>query len=427
MISADKPFDKKLRDAIKACAAAGATASGSEREKATKLVSALRGSSADEEFGNLVKQLNDFYLTRRRMSEIGQPLEYPIDGILKLGRYGFTETVVFAFEDNKEAFSDLPIDQLLQGGVPEKVLATIAKKRKELTAAALEYFSKNPAEADTSCAADWIFTAAKPKQLLPFVSLFTSKRERLLHLNPYPEIASAKLEKDKSGLLIKECLEAVSKGSLAAGDLQRLIVSKASLAILFIQLLPKLLTGAHGTSVLGILEGLLENLFSFTLDDRTKVSAALAVLGSQLLTQKKRKPEEEQAFTLLCSAVQEILKSPVEARQGLWVFVDVRAVEGKANDALSKVDISVQGAGFVVELLQEQLSDSKVRESVETLAFNLGIRPIGSLGAVTGFDPAFHEDTVGGLFRNDQVIILISGWSLGSHVLTRAKVKAANA
>lgn len=427
MIPADKSLDKKFRDTLKSCAAAGAMASGSEREKATKLVLALRGSSSDEEFGNLVKQLSDFFLTRRRMAEIGQSLEYPMDGLLKLGCYGFTETVGFAFDDNKEAFFALAAEQLLAGGVPEKVLATIAKKRKELTAAALEYFSKNPAGADTSSAADWIFAVAKPKQILSFVGLLTSKRERHPHLKPYSEIASARLEKDKSGLLLKECLDAVSKGTLTSEDLQRLIVSKASVSILFIQLLPKLLTGSHGAIALGILEGLLKNLLSFAAEDRTKVSAAIAVLGSQLLTQKKRKPEAEQAFTLLCSAMQEILQTPEDARQGAWVFVDGCTVEGKGGDASGKFDISVHGAGFVADLLEEEINDSRVRESVEMMAFNLGIRAIGSQGETANFDPALHEDTVGGLFRNDQVTILKPGWSLGSQVISRAKVKGANA
>jgi hypothetical protein len=427
MIPANKSLDKKFSDALKSCAAAGATASGSEREKATKLVSALRGSSTEEEFVNLVKQLTDYYLTRRRMSEIGSPLEYPMVGILRLGCYGFTDTVAFAFNDNKEAFAALAIEQILAGGVPEQVLAIIAKKRKELAAAVLEHFLTNPVEADNSPAADWIFTVAKPKQLLPFVSLLTSNRERLPHLKPYSDIATTKLEKDKSGLLLNKCLDLVSKGNLASDDLKRLIISKSSLSILFIQLLPKLITGTHGAIVLRILEGLLSNLLSFAVEDRAKVSAALAVLGSQFITQKNRKPEAELAFNLLSCALQEILKTPLEARQGIWVFVDACAVEEKANDALSKLDISLQGAGFVVDLLQEQISDSKVRESVETLAFNLGIRPIGSQGEVTGMDPALHEDTLGGLFKNDQVTILKPGWSLGTQTLTRAKVKATNA
>jgi hypothetical protein len=237
----------------------------------------------------------------------------------------------------------------------------------------------------------------------------------------------AKLEKDKSGLLLKECLNAVAKGTLAAEDLGRLIVSKASLSIIFVQLLPKILTGAHEAVVLRILEGLLKNLLSFTEEDRTKVSAALAVLGSQLLTKKKRKPGEDQTFTLLCSAMQEILKSSTESRKGIWLFVDTAQVESKGSKVNQNDLVTIHGASFVVEILQQQITDPKVRESVVTLAFNLGIRPIGSQGETASFDPSLHEDTVGGLFRNDQVTILMPGWSLGSHALTRAKVKGIDA
>ena len=122
MIRSDAGLDKKLRGALKACATAGATGSGAEKEKSSKLIEGVISSKSDENFQDHVNLLSNYFLKRKRMAEIGQPLAPPVESILDLGCHGFSETVDFIFQDSAKELKNLPTEQLLSGGFPEKVL-----------------------------------------------------------------------------------------------------------------------------------------------------------------------------------------------------------------------------------------------------------------------------------------------------------------
>lgn len=426
MIKAEKALDKKLHSILKTCAAAGSSGSASEKEKAANLISSFCSSSSDVEFLNLFKTITNYYLTRRRMKEIGQELEFPMEGFLQLGHNGFSEAAGFGFSDQKEALAALPIGCLLEGGVPEKTLGAVAKGKKEISTAALDYFAKNPDAADTSSAADWIFSTAKPKQLLPFLMLLFSKKQRKAHLRPYIDIAGDCLSKDKSALLLKECLSAISIQNLNAEDLMRLMLSRSDVAVQFIQSIGNTQSEEHLRIALQLLDGLLQNLLQYDTKDRLFISASLAILQTQVLLQQIKKPRAEHIKAILDAARMKLLKTPADLRKGIWVFIELNEIDIRDSKNSPNELISIGGAEFFTDLLQEKISDSKVRESIETVAFNLGIKPIGLTAENAVFNPDLHEDTVGGLFRNDQVTVLTPGWSLRDHALVRAKVKPYN-
>jgi hypothetical protein len=426
MIIAEKALDKKLQSILKSCAAAGSSGSVSEKEKAANLVSSFCSSFSDLEFLTLVKTLTNFYLTRRRMKEIGQELEFPMEGFLQLGHNGFSEAAGFGFSDQKEALAALPIGRILEGGVPAKTLGAVAKGKKEISAAALDYFAKNPDAADTSSAADWIFSTATPKQLLPFLMLLFSKKQRKAYLRSYIDLAGDCLGKDKSALLLKECLSAISIGNLNIQDLLRLMLSRSDIAVQFIQSIGNSLAEEHTPVALQLLDELLQNLLQYDTKDRLIISASLATLGSQVLLQKIKKPQGEHILALLVAARMKLLKMPADLRKGIWVFIELNEIDIRDAKNSPNELISIEGAEFFTDLLQEKISDSKVRESIETVAFNIGIKSISLTAESVFFNPDLHEDTVGGLFRNDQVIVLTPGWSLGDHALVRAKVKPYN-
>jgi hypothetical protein len=426
MIIAEKALDKKLHTILKSCAAAGSSGPVSEKEKAANLVSSFCSAFSDLEFLTLIKTLTNFYLTRRRMKEIGQELEFPMEGFLQLGHNGFSEAAGFGFSDQKEALAALPIGRLLEGGVPAKTLGAVAKGKKEISTAALDYFAKNPDAADTSSAADWIFSTATPKQLLPFLMLLFSKKQRKAHLRSYIDLAGDCLVKDKSALLLKECLSAISIGTLNAEELLRLMLSRSNVAVQLIQIIGNSLSEEHSPIALHLLDELLLNLLQYDTKDRLIVSSSLAILGTHVLLQKIKKPQAEQILALLVAARMKLLKMPAELRKGIWVFIELNEIDFKdAKDSPNEL-ISFEGAEFFTDLLQEEISDSKVRESIETVAFNLGIKPIGLTAESAVFNPDLHEDTVGGLFRNDQVTVLTPGWLLGDRTVVRAKVKPYN-
>ena len=80
-----------------------------------------------------------------------------------------------------------------------------------------------------------------------------------------------------------------------------------------------------------------------------------------------------------------------------------------------------------MDALEETMISGINQESVAALAFNLGLRPIGVAGQETKFDPKRHEDTCGGLFRDDGAVVVKPGWDLSGEVIARAKAKGLDA
>ena len=427
MIRSDAGLDKKLRGALKACATAGATGSGAEREKSSKLIEAVISSKSDEDFKSHVRLLSNFFLKRKRMGEIGQPLTPPVESVLDLGRHGFSETVDFIFEDSAKELRSLPTEQLLGGGVPEKVLKSIAKARKDLLGAALAHFFEKPEAADASQAADWMFAAAKPKALMPFLSLLLSKRERLPHLKTYSLLAQDVLQKDKSGALLKQALAGVASGKLESPTLKRIICSSPSLIIQFSQLVPKLLSGPSAETVAKVFDSILQSLPQCSEDDRENVSAALAAVASAILLHKKRNAAAERILTGFNSAFADLIGSSEEAKKGFWVLCQAEQVQRAAETTSANHSITKRGAEFVVDALDETAVSGSHHETLAALAFNLGLRPVGVAGEEISFDPKRHEDTCGGLFRDDGAVVVKPGWDLSGEVITRAKVKGLDA
>ena len=427
MIRSDAGLDKKLRGALKACATAGATGSGAEREKSSKLIEAVISSKSDENFQDHVNLLSNYFLKRKRMAEIGQPLAPPVGSILDLGCHGFSETVDFIFQESAKELKNLPTEQLLSGGFPEKVLKAVAKARKDLLGAALAHFLERPEAADASQAADWMLSAAKPKALMPLLPLLLSKRERLPHLKTYSTLAQGVFQKDKSGTLLKQALAAVASGKLESPPLERIICSNPALVVQFAQLVPKLLAGPGAEPAAIVFGSVLQSLPRCPKDDREKVSVALASVASAIVLQKKRNPAAERISTGLTGAFFDMLGTSKEEKKGFWVFCQAEQVQRVAEAASANHSITQRGAEFVVDALEETMVSGSNQESVAALAFNLGLRPIGVAGEETKFDPKRHEDTCGGLFRDDGVVVVKPGWGLSGEVIARAKVKGLDA
>ena len=423
MIKADANLDKRLRNAIKTCASAGESPSGTEREKANKNIAAILSSATDEEFRALVLELSNFFLTRNRMVEIGRPLAFPVESILHLGRYGFSETVAFVFDDSKEELRGLSSEQLLSGGIPEKVLKSAAKVRKDLLASAIEHFNKCPEAADLSPAADWMFSAAKPKQLITFLSLLFSKRERLPHLKTYPTLAQSVFQRDKAGAILKEALSGAGSEKLQIEPLERIICSNPDLTVQFTLMVPKLVPGPNSGSVMQVFNSVLQSLPRCPADSREQISVALAAVATQLLMLKKRKPEADQILEGIFQTMGDVLTAPEGSKKGFWVFCQAEQVKLEAEPTNQNAVISKRSAEFVVDALEESLVADSNQETLAALAFNLGLRPIGVAGEDIAFDPKCHEDTHGGLFRNDRAVVVKPGWDLSGSVIARAKVK----
>jgi hypothetical protein len=170
-------------------------------------------------------------------------------------------------------------------------------------------------------------------------------------------------------------------------------------------------------------ESVLQSLPLCAADSREQISAALVAVATQLLLQKKRKPEADQILEGICQSMGDLLAAPAGAKTGFWVFCRAEKVKAEAEPTNQNDIISKGAAEFVVDALEEAAVSGSNQETLAALAFNLGLRPIGVPGEEITFDAKRHEDTHGGLFRHDRAIVLKPGWDLSGSVISRAKVK----
>ena len=81
----------------------------------------------------------------------------------------------------------------------------------------------------------------------------------------------------------------------------------------------------------------------------------------------------------------------------------------------------------VLDALDESTDADSLRESLEVALFNLGVRPLGSVGDKTKFESRLHEGQESGVVPGDAVEIVNAGRCLGKGeemlVLVKAKVR----
>lgn len=77
---------------------------------------------------------------------------------------------------------------------------------------------------------------------------------------------------------------------------------------------------------------------------------------------------------------------------------------------------------IALEKAREGKSATKV---VEMAMFNLGMRPYGEVGEKVSHTGLKYQDTEGGIWPGDPVIILERGWSLDGKPVIKAPVRSA--
>lgn len=70
-----------------------------------------------------------------------------------------------------------------------------------------------------------------------------------------------------------------------------------------------------------------------------------------------------------------------------------------------------------------ELSVMPQSSALQAMLFNSGAREIGPVESEVIFNPLLHEDTIGGLWPEDKVMVIRVGWKYGGKVIIRAQVK----
>lgn len=89
--------------------------------------------------------------------------------------------------------------------------------------------------------------------------------------------------------------------------------------------------------------------------------------------------------------------------------------------------ISDEGADLIALAVEKVHRGDAPLLIVEATAFNLGLRPVGEVGATGIYDPFIHNDTQGGMLPGAAIRVTRKGWKLGERIVERAKVESATA
>jgi hypothetical protein len=153
---------------------------------------------------------------------------------------------------------------------------------------------------------------------------------------------------------------------------------------------------------------------------RTKICGALARLGGGLLLLDNKSPAGEDALR----AVEGIgvrlrnLTRESDLAHCTWVLNPID--QPVAGDAQM---LTLEGARRWAFAYEETERSGLPLAPLETLGFNLGIRPIVEVGERFEFQPQKHEDADGGMLPGDTAIALTRGWLFDGLPLIRARVR----
>ena len=411
--------DKAVLSAIKLAERAGV--SNADREKAKAQSEKASAALNDHTLRAAFIRIFEYFATRDRMKEIGKPLAPPLVDILAVGRAGLVQSAEFAWMNAGDAVFDFPRSELLAAAPSARMLDSVARRHRDLTAEAFMYVLEHAEIAEISAAFEWVVQRAKPKDLARLAPQLISGHPRRRHLPPREEVLITALLRDKGGDVMRACF-AIAKTHLPAFDCLRIAVNTTpKLLIQFIASLPKAISGPDGEVALQLFESWLPTFPKAAPADRENLSGLVATLAGHLLKLRKRKdPEQELLFAISRNARQWLAEmQQTKDCAHFWLVADApELLAAEKPDA----GLSHYGAGLIASSLDKAKSGVAGESLLEALALNLGMERIGTSGEAVSFDPAHHEDTVGGLLTGVPAKIIEPGWRLGDRVVRRSKV-----
>ena len=395
--------------------------SNAEREKAKAQTEKATSGLNDPAQRAAFIRLAEYFATRTRMREIGQPLVPPLADILVLGQAGFVQSAEFAWAHAGDAVFDFPLSELLAAAPGARMLEAVARKHRDFAAQALALVLERPEVAETSAVFDWVAQHTKPKELAKLAPQLISGHPRRRHLPAREEVLRVALLRDKAGDLLRACL-AIAKTHGPAFDRLRIAVNMTpKLLVQFIGGLPKTICGPDGEMAMQLLESWLPAFPKAASATREKLSGVLVALAGLLLRQPKRKDAQTHLLEVLARAAFPWLLA-MEGTQDMSGFWVVARADDLAKARKPSGHISHYGAGLLASSMEKAKAGLAAEALLEALALNLGMEQIGARDESVNFDPNMHEDTVGGLLARDPATVSEPGWRIGDQLVRRAKV-----
>lgn len=343
--------------------------------------------------------------------------------LMELRSRTFTESAGILFEEWIDVMAGQNLRSVLTVAPKDSSLDAWSKAA-GVSARELEcLLLSDAAVAYASAGTEWILTHAKPDDAMALWEMILSKKERPKGLPNWSETAVSALKHDTRGSLLDQLLRhSWPDGAIlkTLGDLVRL---DRPLLKKVLEQLPSILCkkDAPETAV-QLLEKLIGPLEATEGAEREFLTVSLARLGTGILLQDQRGAEGDAALELMARMVRR-LRHPSEdetTKCRTWMLLNLGAPHEKPEGHLH---ITMEGARHISLAFEMASHGLPVRDVLTATARNLGLKPVGTKGEATSYDPLRHRDMDGGMLPGDHAVIDEPGWAMGNDLIDRAKVR----
>jgi len=155
-----------------------AAKSPQDRDKAQRFTDAAKSALADEATRVALGRLADFFVTKQRRTDIGQPLPPPLAEIEYLMRAGASRSAEFAWLQLEDSLNKIDWEYLLRNAPTVAILEHASRRHRDLKESAITWIKENKESVHRSAALDWVVAKAKPKELIELKSILIADMER---------------------------------------------------------------------------------------------------------------------------------------------------------------------------------------------------------------------------------------------------------
>jgi len=232
---------------------------------------------------------------------------------------------------------------------------------------------------------------------------------------------NAYLSKDSKGRHLEGILAACVDDSQSINSLARWVSANPKIMESALNAIPHIAGMKSPDVPLGqFVQEVFAGLLNTSGRKRLRTCAWLARLGANLVLVEKRSPSGEAALSRVTALGQELrltARTP-EDQSATWILSPFTSKTGETDELLS-----AEGARRWAFAFEESRSANQPTEMLSGLGYNLGLRPVSTVGETVVFDPRWHEDIIGGLLPGSSAQVTHSGWKYQDVPLIRTKVQ----
>lgn len=411
-----KALDTKLAEWLKAVVTR--TGDTTSHEKRNPKIFELQRKVVNPQLGTLLDRLKDMVTEPAQEAVAPEVWLQAVQNLVGLGYIRAARTLAIGRADK---LAEIELSRVAPILPDAESIEAWRKRANRLAPDLTEELLQNANTAYANATADWLLAHCKPINLTPLLRYFLAGLPRAKHLKAWDEALCGYLRKDpKANRLAATLAAAGNEPSLMANLATAVRSSSKSMLCVAANLAQ--LAGHREASLHGpeFLRCLFSGIHDTTGKHRRIACATLAVVGGNLLLVDKLSAAGAEMLGVVAKVggeLKNLTRSP-ELQNSTWTLQQLNSHE-QANEN----DFTLKGARLWAMAFERAVQENQPVVALEVLAYNLGLREIGSVDQIVDYAPHMHEDTESGILPGEPVQVLAPGWAYQDQPVIRARVR----